>query len=101
MTAREVSRLADELGADVADNAEPSPPDPKDIPFVGNTARGLPAAVLGPSFRHTGRNWPVLDQGTTGTCGGQAGTGLRQWQELQDTNDLQKSSAPSRSTTSA
>jgi hypothetical protein len=71
-------------------NAEPSPSDPKDIPFLGNTARGLPAADIGPSFRHTGRDWPVLDQGKTGTCGGQAGTGLRQWQELQDTHDLPK-----------
>ena len=71
-------------------NAEPSPPDPKDIPFVGNTARGLPAADLPPSFRQSGKDWPVLDQGKTGTCGGQAGIGLRQWQELRDTHDLPK-----------
>lgn len=71
-------------------NAEPSPPDPKNLPFVGNTARGLPAATLRPSFRHSGKDWPVLDQGKTGTCGGQAGTGLRQWQELRDTHDLPK-----------
>jgi hypothetical protein len=71
-------------------NAEPSPPDPKDIPFLGNTARGLPAAVIKPSFRHSGKDWPVLDQHATGTCGGQAGTGLRQWQELHDTHDLPK-----------
>jgi hypothetical protein len=71
-------------------NAEPSPPDPKDIPFLGNTARGMPAAVIARSFRHSGKEWPVLDQHATGTCGGQAGTGLRQWQELRDTHDLKK-----------
>lgn len=69
-------------------NAEPSPADPNDLPFLGNTARGLPAAVIGPSFRHSGKDWPILDQHKTGTCGGQAGTGLRQWQELRDTHDL-------------
>jgi hypothetical protein len=69
-------------------NAEPSPPDPKDITFLRNTARGLPAAVIKPSFRQSGKDWHVLDQGTSGTCGGQAGTGLRQWQELRDTHDL-------------
>jgi hypothetical protein len=71
-------------------NAEPSPADPKDIPFLGNTARGLPAAGIKPSFRHSGKDWPVLDQGKSGTCGGHAGTGLRQWQELRDTHDLPK-----------
>jgi hypothetical protein len=65
-------------------NAAPSPPGPEDIPFLGNTARGLPPATIAPSFRQSGKDWPVLDQHSSGTCGGQAGTGLRQWQELRD-----------------
>ena len=74
-------------------NAAPSPHDPNDIPFLGNTARGLPAPVLRPSFRHTGKDWPVLDQHKSGTCGGQAGTGLRQWQELREGHPIDKFSA--------
>lgn len=71
-------------------NAAPSPADPNDIPFIGNTARGLDPAVLKPSFRHTGVGWPILDQHTTGTCGGQAGIGLRQWQELREGHAVDK-----------
>lgn len=61
-------------------NAERSPDDPRDFRFVGNTARGLAPPVLRPSFRRSGLG-PVLNQGKTGTCGGHAGIGLRQWQE--------------------
>jgi papain like protease len=74
-------------------NAEPSRVDPDDIPFLGNAARGLPPPVLAPSFRHTGIGWPILDQGVTGTCGGQAGTGLRQWQELRENHPIDKFNA--------
>jgi hypothetical protein len=76
-------------------NAEPSPPDPNDVPFLGNTARGLPprAGSEAPSFRHTGKDWPILDQHASGTCGGQAGIGLRQWQELREKHAIDKFSA--------
>jgi hypothetical protein len=74
-------------------NAEPSPEDPNDLPFLGNAARGLPPPVLKPSFRHTGVGWPILDQHKSGTCGGQAGTGLRQWQELREKHEVDKFSA--------
>jgi DNA-binding CsgD family transcriptional regulator len=61
-------------------NAERSPDDPRDVPFLGNTAKGLPPLALHTRFRRSGLG-PVLNQHKTGTCGGHAGIGLRQWQE--------------------
>jgi hypothetical protein len=74
-------------------NAAPSPEGPDDVPFLGNTARGLPPPVLRPSFRQSGIGWTVLDQHTSGTCGGQAGIGLRSWQELREGHPIDKFSA--------
>jgi DNA primase catalytic core len=52
ITAREVSQLADELGADVADNAEPSPcPAPSNPPPTGNSDEV--------SFQFGDRRWRV------------------------------------------
>lgn len=59
-------------------NTEPSPPDPKDFPFELDTAAELPARFVVPGLG------PVLNQGNTGTCGGHAGIGLRQFQEKRD-----------------
>jgi hypothetical protein len=70
-------------------NAEPSPPDARDFRFLGNTARGLTPPDLGPRFRQPGLG-PILDQGNTGTCGGHAGIGLRQWQEKREGHSVGK-----------
>lgn len=59
-------------------NGEPSPDDPRDFPFELDTALELPARYIVPGLG------PVLNQGNTGTCGGHAGIGLRQWQEKRD-----------------
>ncbi len=44
-------------------NADPSPDDPRDFPFVGDTAIELQSRWFA-----TGLG-PVLNQGNTGTCG--------------------------------
>jgi hypothetical protein len=68
-------------------NAEPSPDDPRDVPFLGNVARGLPPLELPTRFRRSGLG-PVLNQHKTGTCGGHAGIGLRGWQETLEGHEI-------------
>jgi len=56
-------------------NGLESPDDPRDFPAELDTAIELPERYLVTGLP------PFLNQGNTGTCGGHAGAGLRQWQE--------------------